>query len=296
MPTGMELVGVAVVAVADGPADLVLRTPELACTLATGAAEGGRAALGLLDAALARWAATQGTLELGPVGAVPPCAGLPPVESVALPPGGWAVGLRAPATAHRADGPTVLPMGTDGRWWHVLPGEGTGAVVFERSGGPPVRLVARPQAVEPPPGLVVEVERGGITIVDLDAPAVYVAVRPERGVGLVAIGDQLAVVGREAGTFDGVLREGQGDPRSLRVVVGEPPEPTDRDLVVRSGGRRTFRPDRAVVEAWSAAPEIVEVALHGPRLRLTGLAPGRAELALRLDDGSVIVLPVAVGR
>lgn len=291
MPGVTEVVEVAEAGVADGPADVVLRTPELACTLATGRAEGGRAALDLLDAALVRWAATQGTLALGPVGAVPACEGLPEVATVAVPVGGWPVGLKRPATTSR--GVAALPMGTDGRWWHVLPGEG--ALVFEHADGPPTRLRVTADDVEPPPGLVVDVPFGGIRVAPLSAPPSYAATVPEEGVGLVAVGAQLLVIGRAAGTFDGVLREGDADPRSLRVVVGAPPRPSARDLVVRSGGRKTFRPDRAVVAAWSGAEDVVTVEV-GAKLRLTGGVPGHAEIALQLDDGSVVVLPVAVGR
>jgi hypothetical protein len=291
-----EVVEVAEGTVADGPADVVLRTSALACTLRSGVAEGGRAVLPVLDAALARWAATQGTLALGPVGAVPPCVGLPEVESLALPPGGWPVGLRQPAASFRADGPAALPMGTDGRWWHVLPGEGSGAIVFVHAEGPPTRILATPSDAEPPPGLVVQVEHGGITVVELGAPPAYAAVRPEAGAGMVGVGKRLLVIGHAPGTLDGVIREGEADPRSLRVVVGAPPKPTGGDLVVPSGGKRTFRPDAPVVDAWSGRPEVVAVEVVGSKLRLTGGEPGHAEIALQAPDGTVWVLPVAVGR
>jgi hypothetical protein len=283
-------------AAADEPTAPVLRTPELACTLPSAGAPGGDAAR-LLDEALVTWAATQGAVAPEPAGSVPPCAGLPPIESVQLPAGGWAVGLRTPATASRTADLAAVPMGPDQRWWHVLPGEGdAGAVVFEHADGPPTRILASSGAAEPPPGLVVQVEHGGITVVDLSGPPVYAAVRPEAGAGMVGVGQRLLVIGHQPGTLDGVIREGEADPRSLRVVVGAPPKPTAGDLVVPSGGKRTFRPDAPVVDAWSGRPEIVGVALDGNKLRLTGGEPGHAEIALQAPDGTVWVLPVAVGR
>lgn len=283
--------------VEDGPADVVLATADVTCALATGRAEEGRAVLGLLDAALARWAAAeQGTLSLRAVGAAGPCVGLPEVEEVALPGGGWAVGLKRPAARATTDGPGLARMGEDGRWWHVTPwtGPGTGAVVFEHEKGPPTRLLARmnPQA-EPPAGVAAQVPLHGVGVLELDARATYAAV--VGGATLVPVGQRLLVLGGEAGPAAGVLREGDGTPRSLRVVVGAPLPPRDDDLVVRAGGRKWVRPDRDVVEAWSAAPGVVAVELRDRRILLHGGEPGRAQVALVGPAGEVFVVTVAVG-
>lgn len=291
-------------AVAGDRVRLVVDTPEGGdCAWATGVVtergvtEGGGVAVGLLDAVLAGWLSPGGPVRTS-AAEILPCEGLPPVDALVIPVSGWAIGLRRPASAPAVEGPfRVAPMGTDGRWWHVIPaGDGAGAIGFLHDDAPPTRFAVKVDArLVGRPSEAVPVARGGAAVLDLPGELSYVSVLPPETVEVHAVGASLVVLGRAPGTADGVMRVGTLDPEPLRIEVGAPVASSRGEVLVPRGGKRRFLVEREVRAVWVGAPETLAVELRGRRLVLSGLAPGRTEIVLQDDTGALVTVPIAVG-
>lgn len=269
------------------------------CTFAEGTATDGGVQVGLLDAALADWI----DARVGPVRAalpgLDPCEGLPPVDALAVPATGWAIGLRHPSADPIHTGPFDLhPIGEDGRWWHVHPTDpdgGAGAIVFRHDDDPPTRFSIRVDpALVAPATRTAEVPRGGAVILELERMPTYFEALPEGIVALHRSGERLVALGLASGAAEVLLRSEGTSPEPLRIEVGAALGPARDELVIPLGSRRRMLSDAEVRDVWVARPELLDVRFQGTKITLRGLAPGRT--AVVIDAGaSPVLVPVAVG-
>jgi hypothetical protein len=269
-------------------------------------AEGGRCALtrtdgqgriSLLDAALLSWLASSGQPATEAQEELPPCDGLPPVEQVTVPAGGWALGLRSPALSVEAAGElAVLPVGEDGRWWFVA-GTGTAQLAVAHPGAPPTRFVLRFDESLSSLAPVQAVPRGGALAVRLEGPPGEVAVQlaDERLAQARIEGAWLVVVGRAPGLVEGVLREGQQPPEPLRIEVGAALPPQPSEVAVAAGKTRRLKVDAPPDSAWIADEKLVQLEVRGRVVMLRGSAPGRTHLVLR-QGSDVFLVPLVIGH
>lgn len=283
---------------AGDPVRLVIGTDDGDCTIAAGVVAADGVRVSLLDAALVRWVALENPVRATSE-VVEPCDGLPPVDPLVVPSGGWAVGLRRPATVHDREGPfDVVPIGTDGRWWHIVPeADGVGSLTFDHPDAPPTRFAIRvdERVIGRPSGDPVAVPRGGAAVVPFPGDVAYARVVPQGIVELQAVGAQLVVLGLASGVAEGVIRVGTADPEPLRIEVGGPVAPVRGELVVPAGGHRRVVLERAVVGWWVGARESLDVEVRGRRLILSGGTPGRTQLVLQDDTGVLVTVPIVVG-
>jgi hypothetical protein len=286
-------------------ADVVVETPDATCRLqrapiTSRSAGEVQVKLGVQGDALATWASGQGTLSaVAADGSVPPCD-LPDVDTVVVPAGGWAIGVHHPAVELHVDGPvTVLPLGDDAVWWHVVatsPGEADLAVVHAQAPPTRLRLVLDPGA-RPPEGTTVAVGRRGAVEIPLDAPVVAWSVPDDAVASVVALGGHLVAFGHATGRADGIVREEGLVPEPVSVVVlPDLAAPVGPGWALDAGASRKLKPDVPIVEAVSADPEVVRVSLKSSKVLLTAgpCAECEADVVLLDAAGQVHVVRVVV--
>ncbi|MEQ1504463.1 MAG: hypothetical protein ABMB14_19645 [Myxococcota bacterium] len=289
-----------------------------ACAFADGIVVDGGVRMGLLDAALATWLGPKVGIATGPLD---PCDGLPPVNALAVPPTGWAIGLRAAADTVDVVGPLSVhaipsgaPSGSTGSggpgpsgpsggpeaWWHLhVDGveSGTGFVVFHHpDGAPPTRFAVRIE-----PGLVVPaastttVATGGVVVVGYPSTVSFAEAQPDGVASVIGAGENLVVIGRRPGVADAVVRSGSSV-APVRVEVVGPPGPVPGEILVPIGHRRVVIADHPIRAAWIGDESLATAEIRRERLIVRGLAPGRTAVGIALETGEVVAVPLACGH
>jgi hypothetical protein len=273
---------------------LVIEAQGGQCVLTRTDAEGR---VSLLEAALIAWLSSRGQAVSEAQQEVLPCDGLPPIEQVTVPAGGWALGLRHPARAVDAAGAlTVLSVGEDGRWWFVT-GTGTAQLAVAHDDAPPTRFVLRFDEALSSLAPVHTVPRGGALALPLEgAPAeTVVRLADERVAQARLEGSWLVLVGRAPGMVEGVLREGSQPPEPLRIEVGAALPPQAGEVTVVAGRTRRVKLDGTPDSAWIADEKLAQSEVRGRVVLLRGGSPGRTQLVIR-QGSEIFLVPLVIGH
>ncbi|MBX2800478.1 MAG: pilus assembly protein N-terminal domain-containing protein [Myxococcales bacterium] len=277
--------------VAEGAAvQLSYATEALRCRLPgqgiVGAAseQGVPVALGVHQAAVARWLAARGALGVAEPG-LGACEGLPVPYAVHAPPHGLAVQVLHPVQLLQADEALHVEAGPTDRWLVVWgPQQGVAALAVEHPAGAPPTLFGVSAEAAEAPDVAVSIPEGGAWVLPV---AVTWAVVPDPAVQVHTLAGRVVLIGEQSGLAAGFQGSAEAQPAPFAVEVGVPWRAgTEPAAVVRAGRFRRFRLGQAVQELLVADPTVAEVT-PGKRpdlLTIRGLTAGTTHLVVATAD------------